>query len=107
MAAVLYAKEDISPDASETLGIFYWWATVKDMVSAMFPHLFSTTTGDDQAPPTYDEMRRTIDTQLRALTKGDITKERDILSMETMRALTELDAQAREYEEIKEKYPTN
>lgn len=107
MAAVLYAKEDISPDAAETLGVFYWWAAVKDMVAAMFPHLFCSAAGDDQTPPTYDEMRRTIDTQLRALTKGDITKERHILSMETMRALTELDAQAREYEEIKQKYPTD
>lgn len=105
MAAVLYAKEDIRPDAAETLGVFYWWAAVKDMVSAMFPHLF-TCSGEDQAPPTYDQMRRVIDTQLRALTKGDITKERDILSMETMRALTELDAQAREYDDMKTKYPT-
>lgn len=104
MAAVLYSKEDIRPDAAETLGVFYWWAAVKDMVTAMFPHLFIAS-GEDQAPPTYEEMRRAIDVQLRALTKGDITKERDILSMETMRALTELDAQAREYEEMKEKFP--
>lgn len=106
MAAVLYSKEDIQPDAAETLGVFYWWATVKDMVSSMFPHLFMIV-GETQAPPTYEEMRRAIDVQLRALTKGDITKERDILSMETMRALTELDAQACENEELKQKYPTD
>ena len=45
-----------------------------------------------------------MNAQIRALTKGDITKERDILNMDTWRALTELDALAREYEEINRKY---
>ena len=42
-----------------------------------------------------------MDTQIRALTKGDITKEREVLQMDVHRALTELDAQAKEYEELK------
>lgn len=104
MAELLYATPDIEPDEAERLGIFYWWSAVKDMVSAMFPNLFRPM--DPQtAPPTYDQMRRAIDIQMRALTKGDITKERDVLQMDAMRALTELDAQAREYEEINSKFP--
>ena len=37
---------------------------------------------------------------IRALTKGDITKEKEILSLDTWRALTELNAQAKEYKQI-------
>jgi hypothetical protein len=42
--------------------------------------------------------------QIRALTKGDITKESTVLKMDTWRALTELDALAREYDEFNRKY---
>lgn len=107
MAEILYHKENIKMTAAETLGIFYWWAGVKNMVSAMFPNFFKSVGGDVEAEaPDYDEMRRNIDAQIRALTKGDITKEREILSLDAVRALTELDAQAREYDEIRKKYPT-
>ena len=46
-------------------------------------------------------LQNIMDTQIRALTKGDITKEREVLQMDVHRALTELDAQAKEYEELK------
>ncbi len=46
-----------------------------------------------------------MDAQIRALTKGDITKEEHILSLPAHRALTELDALAREYDELNRKYP--
>ena len=106
MAAILYRKEDIKPDPAETLGIFYWWSGVKALVSEMFPNFFKKV-GNESEPesPTYDEIRRNIDAQIRALTKGDITKEREILALDAMRALTELDAQAREYDELRNKYP--
>lgn len=105
MAETLYNKEEIKMTAAETLGIFYWWSGVKNLVSALFPNFFKKVNSDgDSEPPTYDEMRRNIDAQIRALTKGDITKEREILSLDAMRALTELDAQAREYDEIRKKY---
>ena len=45
--------------------------------------------------------------QIRALTKGDITKEKEIFEMDTWRALTELDAQAQEYEDLKKKYDSH
>ena len=44
-----------------------------------------------------------MNAQIRALTKGDVTKEQQVLALDTLRALTELDAQAREYEELKKK----
>lgn len=107
MAEILYSKKDISIDETEALGIFYWWASIKIMVSDMFPNFFKPSdTGDAQEPPSFDDMRRSVDSQIRALTKGDITKEQEVLSMDAMRALTELDAQAREYDEINKKYPS-
>ncbi|MDE7136070.1 MAG: hypothetical protein K2N91_05515, partial [Muribaculaceae bacterium] len=74
---------------------------------ALFPNFFKKV-GDESElePPTYDELRRNIDAQIRALTKGDVTKEKEILALDALRALTELDAQAREYDEIRKKYPT-
>ena len=110
MAAILYNKDDIKLSAAESLGVFYWWAGVKAMVSAMFPNFFKPSAPvdleDGSTPASYDEMRRNIDAQIRALTKGDITKEAEVLSLDALRALTELDAQAREYDELQKRYPT-
>ena len=105
MAAILYRKEDIRPDPAATLGIFFWWAGVKNLVSLQFPDFFKKIPDDDEPlPPSYEELRRDINAQIRALTKGDITKEQEILAFDAMRALTELDAQAREYDELNRKY---
>lgn len=81
MAGILYNKENIRPDAAEILGTFYWWASVKQMVSAMFPNFFHSAGSDDYRTPNPDDLRRNMDAQIRALTKGDITKENQILSM--------------------------
>lgn len=105
-AAILYAKEDITLTPSEVISIFYWWASVKQMVSAMFPNFFKPAPASADSIPDADDLRRSVDSQIRALTKGDITKEERILSMSALRALTELDAQAREYDELNKKYPS-
>ncbi|WP_289679662.1 hypothetical protein [Muribaculum intestinale] len=107
MAEILYNKEGIRPGPAATLGVFYWWAGVKNMVSAMFPNFFRSIGPEGTPEPiAYDTMRHNIDTQIRALTKGDITKESEILALNALRALTELDAQAREYDELQKKYGT-
>lgn len=104
MAEILYRKEGIKASPAELLGVFYWWAAVKYMASDLFPNFFKPSAGGDT--PTADSMRRNIDAQIRALTKGDVTKEQEILALPALRALTELDAQAREYEELNKKYPS-
>ena len=48
-----------------------------------------------------ERLQQNMNNQIRALTKGDITKEQQVLAMDVHRALVELDAQAREYEELK------
>ncbi|MDE6317209.1 MAG: hypothetical protein K2L73_02280 [Muribaculaceae bacterium] len=109
MAEILYNKAGIKLREDETLGVFYWWAGVKHLVSEMFPNFFkpSGDNSDDSTSVSYDDMRRNIDAQIRALTKGDVTKEREILSLNAIRALTELDAQAREYDDLQRRFPSN
>ena len=106
IAAILYSREDICLTPSEEISIFYWWSSVKQMVSSMFPSFFKPAPVSSSDIPDADTVRRSVDAQIRALTKGDISKEEQILSMAAIRALTELDAQAREYEELNSKYPS-
>lgn len=104
MAEVLYNREGLQPDAAETLSVFYWWAGVKALFTTLFPDFFKPTSGEPSTPD-YNTMRRANDSQIRALTKGDITKEEQVNAMPVWRALTELDALARDYEEINRKFP--
>lgn len=105
MARILYHTDErtVIPDIFR-LSVFYWFASVKRMFSTMFPDFFkSSPAGGENQAPSLDEMRRNNDTMIRALTKGDITKESEILGSLCLRALTELDALAREYREMQEK----
>lgn len=108
MAGVLYEKEDIKPDRAELLGVFYWYAGLKALLSNMFPY-FLKPSGSQAGPvsPSYDDLRRNMDTQIRALTKGDVTKEREVLALDAVRAITELDALAREYDDLNCKFPSS
>ena len=105
MAAILYDAEDIRLTKIQTVAVFYWFATVKTMLRSRFPHLFqpfdpkqSNTLGNASLSI---HLQETMDAQIRALTKGDVTKEAEVLRLDTWRALTELNAQAKEYEELR------
>ena len=68
-------------------------------------HFFKQT--DDSESPALaigKQLQELMNTQIRALTGGDITKEREVLEMDCWRALTELNAKARDAEEIKRLY---
>lgn len=107
MATVLYRKDNIKLREYELLSIFYWWAGLKAMLSRRYPNFLQPSPVEAETPHV-DELtlRRSMDSQIRALTKGDITKEKTILSLPAVRALTELDALAKEYEELNRKYPS-
>lgn len=106
MAAILYRKEDIAPKEHELLSVFYWWASLKEVLSRRYPDfLKSMPVGSGASHVDEQSLRRSMDSQIRALTKGDITKEDVILALPAHRALTELDALAREYDELNRKYP--
>ena len=114
IAAVLYKptakvmrlngyKVRLTPE--ERISIFYWVASLKDMFARRFPDFFQPATANAEnllgsSPNIAKQLQESIDAQIRALTKGDITKEKEILSLDTWRALTELNAQAKEYKQL-------
>lgn len=106
MAEVLYRKPGIHLEEYQTLSIFYWWAGLKNRCNMLYPHFFQPAAPGSAVEPDRDMLRRNMDAQIRALTKGDITKESLILAMPAHRALTELDALAKEYDDLNRKYPT-
>lgn len=89
------------------INIFYWFAAFKNWAAAKWDCFLRPIAPDDALParnlPSAKLMHRAIDTQIRALTKGDVTKEKEVLAMSCHRALTELDFLAKEAEEIKSK----
>ena len=111
MGEFLYDTEGLELNRAEKMNVFYWWTALKTFFSKQFPHFLRPATGDDNdllgggaAQSLSRRLQESMNAQIRALTKGDITKERDILAMDTWRALTELDALARESEELERKY---
>lgn len=106
MAELLYRKPGISLQDHEFLCIFYWWAGLKAECNRLYPNFLQPATPGTATEPSPELMRRNMDAQIRALTKGDITKEEVVLSISAHRALTELDALAREYDDLNRKYGT-
>ena len=105
IAHVLYPGCSVTLKPEERFSIFYWVASLKDMFARRFPDFFQPASANAEnllgsSPNIAKQLQESIDAQIRALTKGDITKEKEILSLDTWRALTELNAQAKEYKQI-------
>jgi len=108
MAQVLYASDKVKPTKAHLVGIFYWMASLKQYFAQMFSNFYkpaptgegSGSLGDEQAD-LFRMLRDSTNSMIRALTGGDITKEAAIGKMNTWRALTELDAKAKEVEEYR------
>ena len=106
MAAYLYqSKEPVKLSAEEAVSIFYWYASAKQMLARRYRHFF-VTAEEASSEAMQERLQQQMNNQIRALTKGDITKEAQVLRMDVHRALVELDAQAREYEELKRETKT-
>ena len=105
MAEILYNAEGITLSPPEEISIFYWFASVKLFFANTFTHFFKQT-DDSEAPALAigKQLQELMNNQIRALTGGDITKEREVLEMDCWRALTELNAKARDAEDIKRLY---
>lgn len=114
LASILY-NHNLSPhnlSPAHRVSVFYWFASVKDLFARQYPNFFQTAAQPDNLLggsrlPTGAQIQQAVNTMIRALTKGDITKEREILSLDTHRALTELDAQAKEYRELNSRLKVN
>ena len=113
LARQLYKSAKVTPTETERIGVFYWFASLKAMFARQFKHFFkpidnaSDADGNmfEQTKSQYEQINDAVNAQIRALTKGDVTKEKEILVIDTWRALTELDALAMEYDEFNRKYP--
>lgn len=103
MAKTMYQSNHIRLSREEELCIFYWFSSVKQMFANMFTHFFKSVNTNEDAPalPSYQQLQEAMNTQIRALTGGDITKEKEVLAMDCWRALTELNAKAKDYEDMK------
>lgn len=102
IAKVLYRSEKVKADKVHLIGIFYWMAAIKQYFAREFPNFYQPASNDSSnllgkpQTSTYQQLRDTTNAMIRALTGGDITKEESILKTDTWRALTELDALAKE-----------
>lgn len=103
IASVVYPgiKTPLAPD--ERIAIFYWVASLKSSLANRYPDFFqpadTVATGNLLGSPS-QSVEAAMNAQIRALTKGDVTKEAEVLALDTHRALTELNAQAREYKQL-------
>ena len=95
---------------ADRINVFYWFASLKAMLSKEFHNFLQPATLDnanllDSDRSQYEILTAAVNAQIRALTKGDVTKEKEVLALDTWRAMTELDALAKEYQELNSKYP--
>jgi hypothetical protein len=106
LAQILYPKAR-KFKTFELVNAFFWFSALKKFFAEQFRDFFVPMNSESSNALGYsptDKVKDSMNAQIRALTKGDITKEQEILNMDTWRALTELNAQAREYQEITAKY---
>lgn len=83
----------------ELLAVALWVGSLKRHLQRLFPNFYvSTRDASGDAQP---DARKTVYAQIRALTKGDITKSNAVLETEMYDALSELDELASEYNEQK------
>lgn len=93
--------QGISFSEAELLSVFVWYAAVKNRYATVFPYFFRKSSDENGDS---GNMMDIMNAQIRALTSGDITKEKEVLNMDCWRALTELNEKARETIEFKKKY---
>ena len=97
MAHILYAdkKERMWKKVPEVVraSVAIWFMSFKQMCYEEWPNLFRPGEGEHEEGEAID-VKAITNMQIRALTGGDITKEKEVLQMDVWRALTELDAKA-------------
>lgn len=101
LARELYPGAEAELSAAEGYLVLLWVVSLKAAYCQLFPYLFRTQGGGntDDAP----DQREVMNAQIRALTGGDVTKTQAVLEADTIDALTELDAKAREAHELAER----
>lgn len=97
MAQMLYQDKSGKsiPDVPEVIAssVALWFSSFKNLCYENWPNLYRKNGGEDAKDV---DVNAITNMQIRALTGGDITKEKEVLAMDCWRALTELDAKALE-----------
>lgn len=109
LVRLLYGSDKIKPSKSDCIMAFYWFASLKAVFARRFHHFYQpidsvndgNLLGDSQS--LHEKLMGAVNAQIRALTGGDVTKEPYIMQMDTIRALTELDAKAEDVERMNKK----
>lgn len=83
----------------ERYWVLLWMVGLKAEYGRRFPSLFRAGAEGGEVP----SMLEVMNAEIRALTGGDITKQGAVLQADTLDALTELDAKAREAREMEER----
>ncbi len=106
LVQVLYNSDRIRPDKATCIMAFYWFASLRNLMTNRFTHFYQPF--DEVQPDNllenvslHKKLMDAVNAQIRALTGGDVTKEPYIMKMDTIRALTELDAKAYDAEQLK------
>lgn len=106
IARLLYKKKNgqhpdvLQMDAVEIYSVFNWLMQIKNLFAERFPHFFQRCESAVESVP---DMESIMNSEIRALTGGDLTKEELILDQDVWRALTELNEKAREAKEFNER----
>lgn len=100
IANTLYDADFKSLSPAESLSVVNWFSAIKNMFAERFPNFFK---GASSESDSNIDMESIMNAQIRALTGGDVTKEQEIFALDCWRALTELDAKAREAAELNSK----
>lgn len=108
LAKILYLVPDGNEGPAfaekELLGAFLWFNAAKQLLGRVFHNFLKPADGKPEAV-TQESLFEATRAQIRLLTKGDVTKQKYILEeTDTWTALAELDALAKEAEEIRRKY---
>lgn len=104
LADIMIPRRHRKPRPWEKEALMIWFASAKTALTLRFPNLFrpaGNPDGQGSLAPQKASLQKAFDAQLRALTKGDPLKEDRVLALPLLRALTELDAQAAEYADIR------
>ena len=82
--------------------VIYWMYSIQEFFSHRFRDLFAPVSSDGQGSLGSSSFQESSNAMIRALTKGDVLKEKEVLDVDVWRALTELNAQAKEARSINE-----
>lgn len=114
---VLYQCDGKSFNTWSRISIFYWMASLKEFFARRFPTFFQPAQeaekdsgnllGGPGKVTLGSHLQEATDSMIRALTKGDVTKEAQILALDTWRALTELEALAKDYQSVNQQVNGN